>query len=197
MATGLDAMPDPCSAGAPYFSGQPDEPLAAFLREFDALSTSHRLTDGQKVRTILEYIPPTERDFWKTLDGFGTGDWQTFRTAIEALYPSAATRYTMTDLEEFVDISAMSRVKGEGDVMLYYRRFLQMSTPLYNSKQLTDHQRGAEFFEGFHIEDRNILARRLYLLKPKHPRSMPWDFQDVLEKQLDYASPPGTTHPFS
>jgi hypothetical protein len=61
--------------------------------------------------------------------------------AIESLYPSAITRYTMSDLEDFVDISAMSRMKNEGDVMLYYRRFLQMSTPLYNSKELTDDQR--------------------------------------------------------
>lgn len=59
------------------------------------------------------------RDFCETLDGFGTGDWQTFRTTIEALYPSAATGYTKLDLEDFVDISAMSRVKNEGDVMLY------------------------------------------------------------------------------
>jgi hypothetical protein len=181
MATDLDAMPDPCSASAPYFSGQPSEPLAAFLQEFDALATSHKLTDGQKVRTILEYIPPTVRDFWKTLDGFGTGDWQTFRTSIESLYPSAATRYTNSDLEDFVDISAMSRMKNEGDVMLYYRRFLQMSTPLYNSKQLSDYQRNTEFFEGFHIEDRDILARRLYILKPYHHLDMPWEFQDILK----------------
>jgi hypothetical protein len=91
MVTDLDAMPDPCSVGAPYFSGQPNELLPAFLQEFNALATSHRLTDGQKVRTILEYVPPTVRDFWKTLDGFGTGDWQTFRTTIKALYPSANT----------------------------------------------------------------------------------------------------------
>jgi hypothetical protein len=99
------------------------------------------------------------------------------------LYLSATTRYTKLDLEDFVDISAMSRVKDEGDVMLYYRRFLQMSTPLYNSKQLTDYERNAEFFEGFHIEARDILARHvhLYILKPDHPRSMPWDFQDVLK----------------
>lgn len=87
----------------------------------------------------------------------------------------------MLDLEDFVDISALSRVKNEGDVMLYYRRFLQMSTPLCKSKQLTDYQRNAEFFEGFHIEGRDILPRRLYVLKPDHPRDMPWDFQDVLK----------------
>jgi hypothetical protein len=87
----------------------------------------------------------------------------------------------MSDLEDFVDISAMSRMKNEGDVMLYYRRFLQMSTPLYNSKELTDDQRNTEFFEGFHIKDRGIIAHRLYLMKPLHPRGMPWDFQDVLK----------------
>ena len=104
----------------------------------------------------MEYTPPTVRDFWKTLGGFVTGDWQTFRTSIEALYPSATTRYTELDLEDFADISAMSRVKDEGDVMLYYRRFLQMSTPLYNLKKLTDYERNTEFFEGFHSKDRKF-----------------------------------------
>ena len=37
----------------------------------------------------------------------------------------------------------MSCVNNEDDIMLYYRRFLQMSTHLYNSKQLTDYQRNA------------------------------------------------------
>lgn len=130
-------------------------------------------------------IPPTERDFWKTLDGFDTGNWQTLHTTIGDLYTSATTRCTTIGLEEFVDISAMSRVKGEGDVMLYYRRFLQMSTP-YNSEQLTEYQRNAEFFEGFRIEDRNILACRLYAPKPDHPLDVPWDFQlKTFSKQLN------------
>lgn len=114
-----------------------------------------------------------------------TGNWQTLQTTIEALYPSATTRYTKIDPEEFGDISAMSRVKGEGDVMLYYRRFLQMTTPLYNPEQLTECQRNAEFFEGLHIEDRNIPARRLYAPKPNHPLDVPWDFQlKTFSKQL-------------
>lgn len=50
MATDLDAMPDPCSAGAPYFSDQPNEPLAAFLQEFDALATSLEVTDSPMAR---------------------------------------------------------------------------------------------------------------------------------------------------
>jgi hypothetical protein len=90
---------------------------------------------------ILEYVSPPVRDIWKTFDGFGTGDWQTFRATIEALYPSSATRYTKFDLEDFVDISTTSPVKNEEDVMLYYyRRFLQISNPLYNSEHLTDHE---------------------------------------------------------
>ena len=56
----------------------------------------------------------------------------------------------------------MSRVKNEEDVMLYYHRFLQMSTSLYKSKKLTDYQGNAE---GFHLKNRDILAYRLEVLK--------------------------------
>jgi hypothetical protein len=77
----------------------------------------------------------------------------------------------MLDLEDFVDISATSPVKNREDIMLYYRRFLQISNPLYNSEELTDERRNAEFFEGFHIKDRTFLptasiSRRLALRLP-------------------------------
>ncbi|KAI0276287.1 hypothetical protein BGY98DRAFT_986791, partial [Russula aff. rugulosa BPL654] len=77
MATTLKAIPDPRSANAPYFSDQPNEPIALPTR-VDALAISCGLTDAQKGGAILEYVSPSVRDFWKTLDGFGTGDWQTF-----------------------------------------------------------------------------------------------------------------------
>jgi hypothetical protein len=80
----------------------------------------------------------------------------------------------MLDLEDFVDISTMSPVKNEEDVMLYYRRLLHINNLLNNSEQLTDEQRNAEFFGGFHIEDRDILARCLRVTKYNHPVDKPW-----------------------
>jgi hypothetical protein len=62
-------------------------------------------------------------------------------------------------------------MKNEEDVMLYYRRILQTSNPLYNSEQLIDEQRKAEFF----AKDRDILACCLKVLKSNHPVDNPWD----------------------
>ncbi len=49
--TGPAAMPRVTKA--PYFSGLPDEPIAEFLLDYTELADGHRLTDGQKVETIL------------------------------------------------------------------------------------------------------------------------------------------------
>jgi hypothetical protein len=122
MATGLGAMPDPRSAGAPYFSSQPNDPLAAFLQEFDALATSHKLTDGQKVRTTWNTSCPPYATFGRPSMDSAQPTGKPSAPPSKALYP--ATRYTKIDLEDFVDISAMSRVRDQEDVMLYYRRFL-------------------------------------------------------------------------
>ena len=128
------------------------------------------------------------------LDGFGTGNWKTFRTTIEVLYPKFTTCYTIIYLEDSVDISAMSHMRNKEYVMLYYCRFLQTSTPLYDSK-LTDYQRNAEVFAGFHIKDKDILSRRLEVLELDQP-IVHGDLQDVL-KLLDFVSPPDTTPSFS
>jgi hypothetical protein len=76
--------------------------------------------------------------------------------------------------------------------MLYYRRFLQISNPLFNSEQLTYEQRNAEFF---HIKDRDVLACCVKALKPNHPFDKPWDLQDVLLAARRYLAPGATTPP--
>jgi hypothetical protein len=69
-------------------------------------------------------------------------------------------------MEDFVVILKTSPVKNEEDVMLhYYNRLLLTSEPLYNSEQLTDEQRNAEFF----TKDRDILACCTKGLKSNHP----------------------------
>jgi hypothetical protein len=73
--------------------------------------------------------------------------------------------------------------------MLYYRRFLQISNPFYNSEQLTDEQRNAEFSGGFYIEDRDIFPCCLKVLKLNPPVDKPRDLQDVLLAARGYLAP--------
>jgi hypothetical protein len=98
-------MPIPCTRGTPYFAERPDESLTDFLVDYDVLAIAHRLTDAQKVNTLSRYIPAKLRGLWQSLDGYATGNWATYRTAIEAIYPdtSAATCFTKKALHELVD----------------------------------------------------------------------------------------------
>jgi hypothetical protein len=79
-------MPSPCSDDAPYFSGEPGDPLADFLYEYDSLASSLGLTGAQKVESIFQYIPSSVQEFWKTLDSYASKDWQAFCLEIEDLY---------------------------------------------------------------------------------------------------------------
>jgi hypothetical protein len=78
------------------------------------------VSDSEKVETIIHYIASHMRYLWKTLDGYNTGDWETFKSTLKSLYPdtSAATRYNYTTLQEFVNISAKRRMRNEDDVMM-------------------------------------------------------------------------------
>ncbi|KAH9080608.1 hypothetical protein EDB83DRAFT_998541 [Lactarius deliciosus] len=180
---GQATLPSPRTAEAPYFSGQRNDPIVDFLFEYDTLTTNHGLSHSQKVETIVHYIAPSVRDFWKTLDGYSTGDWATFKSTLESLYPdtSATKRYTKRALQEFVDDYAKTRrMRDEDDVMDYYRDFLALSNPLYNNQRISDEERSFEFFQGFHPDDRRPLAFRLLVIKPDHPIGVPHDLKDVL-----------------
>ncbi|KAI9465561.1 hypothetical protein BJY52DRAFT_1113548, partial [Lactarius psammicola] len=174
-------MPSPRSHEAPRFSGERNDPIAYFLFEYDTLATGCGLSDSQKVETIVHYIAPSMRDLWKNLNGYSARDWESFKSALESLYPdTSATRYTNRALQDFVNISARNRIRDEEDVMTYYRGFLTLSNPLINKQRISDSERNLEFLRGFHPKDREPLLSRLYAMKPDHPIHVPYDLKDVL-----------------
>src|SRR5216684_3818885 len=187
-ATGPGTMPAPRSHNAPYFSGQQNDSLADFLHEYDGLASSLGLSSSQKVDTVLRYVPATTREFWTTLDGYISKDWPTFCTDLRKLYPdtAASSRYTRNGLQEFVRISAQTRIRDENELLLYYRRFLQISNPLRLSNQLSDEVRNAEFFNGFHPRDRDIIYDRLFAIDPRRPLNQTPSIDDTWEAARDY-----------
>ena len=105
-------MPSPRSDKAPRFPGRDGEPFTYFLREFEALATSHSLSDAERVEAILLYTTPRLGDFWRRLTSYSTRDWRAFHKNLERLYPDtqAATRYTKQGLRSFVDSCARKRI---------------------------------------------------------------------------------------
>ena len=183
-------MPALRSSTAPYFSGQANDVLADFLHEYDDLAISHGLTDSQKVETIVRYVPSHVREFWKTLDSYTQRNWTAFQTMLKSLYPdtAASNRYTKQGLQDFVNLSSKARILDEDDLALYYRRFLQLSNPLYVSQKLTDDERNTEFFYGFHPDDRAILDNRLFAMNPTRPTDKAPSLDDTFNAARGYFS---------
>jgi hypothetical protein len=120
LVTGPAAMPH--ATKTPSFDGMTGEPIADFLIDYSELADGHNLTDQQKVETILQYIPHAQRDLWKSLKGYATGNWTTFQGELEKLYPDvdAATCYSRQALLNLVNLSARTRMHDEKDVFNYY-----------------------------------------------------------------------------
>ncbi|KAH9991209.1 hypothetical protein BJV74DRAFT_750513, partial [Russula compacta] len=133
-------MPTPCSNDVPYFSGQQDKSLTDFLHEFDNLANNHGLTGIQKTEAVLHYIPAGMHKFWKTLDGYTQKDWIALHAKLEKLYQDMVDSncYTRADLQDFARISACTHIWDKDDLILYYRHFYQIASPLHSASQISD-----------------------------------------------------------
>jgi len=189
-ATGLAAMPGPCLADAPFFSKSSNISFTDFMHKYHALATANGLTDAQKVETILRYISSDLRKFWKSVNGYTTGDWAVFSTALEAMYldTSTATHLTKKALQDLLYNTSRSCISDEEDVMDYYREFLELTNPLCTAQQLSEEDRDTKFFKGFHRNDREILSGRLFSMKPNHPQDKPYELDDVFKAARSYFS---------
>jgi hypothetical protein len=182
-STGLAAMPSARSSRAPQFNSGEDEVLSEFLRKYEDLADGFRLTEAQKVETIMRYIPRTLRSLWMMLPGFQTLRWHHFRTELEVLYPDVAShsRHTKQGLETFRELSAKSRVHSEAEVLKYYRNFLTVASPLLASHRITSADFDMAFFKGFHPSIQDVIAECFEKVFPHHPVHEPFPTQGVLE----------------
>jgi len=189
-ATGLATMPGPHSADTPFFSKSSNISFTDFMHEYHTLATANSLTNAEKVKTILRYISLDLRKFWKSVNGYTTGDWAAFSMALEAMYldTSAATRLTKKALQDLLYNTSRSHMTNEEDVMDYYREFLELTNPLCTAQQLSKEDRDAKFFKGFHHDDREILSGRLFSMKPNHPQDKPYKLGDVFKAAQSYFS---------
>ena len=180
---GPAAMPSARASQAPHFSGGKDELLSEFLQEYKDLADGFRLTEEQKLETILRYDPRTLQRLWTTLPGYQAGDWDHFRSHIEELYLDVAepSRHTKQGLDRFTELSAKYRVRDEAEVLKYYRNFLTVATPLLEAHLITINDYNTAFFRGFHPSIQDVLADRFDRVFPYHPVEEPFPVQGILE----------------
>ena len=186
--TGLAAMPAAKSQCTPHFSGQDDEILTEFLREYKDLAVGNGLTEQQKVETILCYVPHSPCNLWVTLPGYWTARWYHFRSELDKLYPdiAAQTWCMQQGLAEFVELSAQSWICDENNIMKYYQNFLTITHPLLDEHKIITDAFKAEVFQSFHADDQDILVEQIFNINPRHPANEPFSVQDVLSAAQQY-----------
>jgi hypothetical protein len=176
-------MPSARSKHAPSFSGDIDETIEDFLQEYEELADSCNLTNRQKVETIIRYVDPSQRDLWKSLQGFIDHDWDDLCRDLchEYVNPTPQGRYSKQKLLDLTNRSSGARMEDEGDVIRYYRAFNLLSKPLLDAGRITTGERNAAFLLGFHPEDVKALRERLIAKKPDTLKGRTFDIKDVLD----------------
>ncbi|KAH9029397.1 hypothetical protein EDB85DRAFT_1528554, partial [Lactarius pseudohatsudake] len=177
---GPAAMPSPRSKFAPYYTGHANT-FEDFLDEFEGRAYDCALTDPQRVDVLIRYVAPSLRDFWKSLNGYRSRDWPLFQQSLVTIFGNPIPRHQIMKqkLHSHVQDSSRRRMDCEDDVSQYYRQFLCYSAPLVHTGHLSEEERDAAFWYGFHPEDRQVLQPRLLSKNPLQPPDVPFHFEDV------------------
>jgi len=181
-ASGLATMPSARSKHAPSFTGDINEPIEDFLQEYEELADSCGLTDRQKVETIIRYIDPSQRDLWKSLEGYGLCDWHELGHDLHQEYidPTPQGQYSKQKLVNLTNRTSGLRMEDEGDVIKYYRSFNLLSKPLLDAERITTGEHNAIFLLEFHPDDHKALREQLIAKKPDTPKGRTFAIKDVL-----------------
>jgi hypothetical protein len=189
-------MPLERSSRAPHFSGNEDKLLSEFLREYENLANSCRLTSEEKVDTIMRYVPRSMKHLWETRHGYQVGDWDDFKAELEDLHPdvTAPSRHTKQGLETLRRLSAKFRIHSESEVLKYYRNFVTVADPLLMNQDITMSEYNATFFRGFHPSIQTIIVQRFKQVYPHHLVHEPFPVPDVLDAARHFRRPKFCTY---
>ncbi|KAI9439109.1 hypothetical protein H4582DRAFT_2056950 [Lactarius indigo] len=177
---GPAAMPSPRSKLAPYFLGYADT-FEDFLEEFEGLAYDCELTDPQRVDTLVLYVDPSLHELCRNLDGSRSHNWPQFRQSLINVFGSITPRHQIMrrKLRSYIQGSSRTRMYCEGDVLQYYWDFLCYGGPLVHTGHMSEEERDAAFWCGFHPEDREALLPRLFGKNPFQPNDVPFHFKVV------------------
>ncbi|KAH9020251.1 hypothetical protein EDB83DRAFT_2567819 [Lactarius deliciosus] len=172
-------MPSPSSEYAPYYSGRRGT-FEIFLQEFESLADRCMLTNPQQVETITRYMAPSVCKVLRSVDGFCSRDWSHFRQFLVDVFGTPPHLVAREKLLNFVRDSSRKRMFCEDDVLQYYQQFSSFAAPIANTCHLSEMQRNAVFWCGFHPTDRMTLQPALLAKYPYQPYDDPFPLYDVL-----------------
>jgi hypothetical protein len=181
VLTGKAAMPAAGTSRAPKTFEGSEEHIEEFLEQFENCAEDPQLPDRDKVTYIFRYLGRSQKDIFRTLDGYEEHDWELFKTAIKDAFEGAfkEKKYTRHSLIQYTRNNANSPVGTDAELRAYQRGFQAIVHYLLKHKIITEDDRDTYFWFGFHEDTRRILEQRLATTHPAHPRSKPFNWRDV------------------
>ena len=179
---GVATMPSTQDRLAPFFSSKIDYLVEEFIQEFEEIADGHRLTNQQKVETIIRYIDTSQHHIWKSLQGYLNRNWHNFCNELRNEYvnPTTQGQFSKQRLVNYTDKSAQVPMKDEADVIDYHCNFNSLSKLLLDEGRITTGKHNTIFWRGFHPNNRQELYERLIAKKLDQPKGQAFDLQDVL-----------------
>ncbi|KAH6904167.1 hypothetical protein BKA70DRAFT_1109672, partial [Coprinopsis sp. MPI-PUGE-AT-0042] len=117
---------------APVWNGQPND-LRQFIRDAEDLFAKFKVPTQDWVTTVLKYVPSSHIDYWESLVSTlrrrnSHLSWEDFLKEVYAKYPGSGNdrRYTVADLERFVELRATQPMNSSADFAEYWRSFSVM-----------------------------------------------------------------------
>ncbi|KAG2079155.1 hypothetical protein BDR04DRAFT_996704, partial [Suillus decipiens] len=127
--------------------------LIPFLEDIDAIADHAMLTDEQRIKAALRYMPIKEAETWEMLDEAALPDWKKFIAAVKLLYPGCEGdhHFTHTDLKNLCAEQVRMLMTSQEELGQYYCKFFKISRHLIVKKKLTNLERDCLFLDGFHV----------------------------------------------
>ena len=138
------------SKRSPSWDGDAKE-LNEFFEDFEELAKGANLTDAEKVKWVLKYVDGKKHvKFWKTREGYSTGQWTEFKKTVIAQYPGAkdGQAYSTKDMEKITDSFAKKKAMDEDDLIDYYSRFCPVAAYLIDKKKISPLEQDRGFWKG-------------------------------------------------
>jgi len=165
-----------------HFSGEIEHPIEDFLEEYEELADNCRLSNLQKVETVIQYVDHSQRHIWQSLPGYINHNWDDFHDDLceEYVTPSAENQFSRQKLAEFANKYTRRYMNDKTDIINYQRQFNNLTKVLVKSSRVTERERNTTFWHGFHPDNQKVLHECLIAKHPDQPRGQVFDLKDVL-----------------
>ena len=109
------------------------------MEEYKELVDKYRLTEQEKVETVIQYVHCSQCHVWKSLPGFLDHDWNDLYNDLckEYISPSTKGQFSKQKLLDFTNKYAQKCMNNETNVIHYHCQFNNLAKILIDSGYIT------------------------------------------------------------